>query len=45
MNKQIIQNKIDNLIYKANHTNNFKEWQKINIQINNLKSKIRKEGG
>ena len=42
MNKQIIQNKIDELIYKANHTSDYKRWQKINTQINNLKSKIKK---
>lgn len=34
-----IQNKIDDLIYKANHTSDFKRWQEINAQINELKMK------
>lgn len=37
--KKEIQNKIDDLIYKANHTSDFKRWQKINTQINELKRK------
>lgn len=37
--KKEIENKINDLIYKANHTSDFERWQKINAQINELKKK------
>mgnify|MGYP007122044731 CR=1 FL=1 len=39
MKNEKIQNKIDDLIYKANHTSDYKRWQKINAQIDELKKK------
>ena len=39
MKEKEIQNKINDLIYKANHTNDFKRWQKITAQINELKKR------
>ncbi len=38
--KKEIENKINDLIYKANHTSDFKRWQKINAQINKLKKGV-----
>lgn len=39
-----IQNKIDDLIYKANHTSDFKRWQKINTQIDKLEKILKMKG-
>lgn len=43
--KEKIQNKIDDLIFKANHTSDFKRWQKINTQIYKLEKILKMERG
>ena len=40
MKKKEIENKIDDLIYQANHTSDFKRWQKINAQIYKLEMEV-----
>ncbi len=38
--KEKIENKINELIYQANHTSDFKRWQKITAQINELRKGV-----